>query len=213
MKKIFNYKVIFIAVFALIMTSCSNEDLVSSRITNYPVLTMAGDRITVLTEGDTFTDPGVVGTIGGEEVEVTTEGTVDTSTPGVYDIYYSSVNSDGFPAEARRIVIVLDSAPSAYDLSGTFYRNGNPNVVTRLSDRVYKASNAGGLALTDPTILLNVTFYNIDDHTLYIPYQENVSPSGIDVESISGEIVNQNNFKWVLSASATYGTAVRNFIR
>jgi len=214
MKKILRYN-IAVATFALALTatSCSNEDPIGSTVTNYPILEMAGDRITVLNEGDTFTDPGVNGTIGGEAVDVTVEGSVDTGTPGVYDIYYSAINDDGFPAEVRRIVIVLESDPSAVNLEGTFYRNGNPNTVSRLDDRVYQANNAGGLAASDSANWLNVTFYNIDDETLYIPYQENVSSTGIDVESISGTIVSQNNFNWVLSASAYYGTAVRNFTR
>ncbi|MGQ2985248.1 immunoglobulin-like domain-containing protein [Flavobacterium sp.] len=214
MKKILRYKAaIAICTIAMAITSCSNEDAVSSSVTYYAVLDMAGDRITVLNEGDTFTDPGVTATIDGQPVDVTVDGTVDTSTPGVYDIYYSSINEDGFPAEVRRIVIVLESDPSSVNLEGTFYRNGNPNTVTRLADRVYQANNAGGLALSDDKNLLNVTFYNIDDEQLYIPYQENVSVSGIDVESISGQIVNQNSFNWVLSASSYYGTAVRNFTR
>jgi|GEM_PF-1267080 len=214
MKKILRYKaVVALSTIAMAITSCSNEDPVGSTVTDYPILEMAGDRITVLTEGDTFTDPGVTSTIGGEPVDVTVDGSVNTITPGVYNIYYSSINDDGFPAEVRRIVIVLESDPSSVNLEGTFYRSGNPNTVTRLDDRVYQANNAGGLALSDASNLLNITFYNIDDETLYIPYQENVSPSGIDVESISGQIVNQNSFNWVLSASAYYGTAVRNFTR
>ncbi|MCW4468980.1 DUF5011 domain-containing protein [Flavobacterium sp. MFBS3-15] len=214
MKKILRYTTaVALSTIAIAITSCSHEEPISSSVTYYAVLEMAGDRITVLNEGETFNDPGVTGTIDGEQVEVTVDGTVDTSTPGVYDIYYSSINEDGFPAEVRRIVIVLESDPSSFNLEGTFYRNGNPNTVTRLADRVYQASNAGGLALSDDKNLLNVTFYNIDDETLYIPYQENVSQSGIDVESISGEIVSQDNFKWVLSASSYYGTAVRNFTR
>jgi len=214
MKNILKYHIaIATAAIAMATISCSTEDPVGSTVTNYAILEMAGDRITVLTEGDAFTDPGVIGTIDGEVVDVTVDGNVDTNTPGVYNIYYSAINEDGFPAEVRRIVIVLESDPSTVNLEGVFYRNGNPNTVTRLDERVYQANNAGGLAASDDDNWLNVTFYNIDDETLYIPYQENVSETGIDVESISGEIVTQDNFTWVLSASSYYGTAVRNFVR
>lgn len=214
MKNIFKYSITgAILLIAMVTTSCSNEDPIGSYVTNYPILEMAGERITVLNEGDTFTDEGVTGTIGGEAVDVAVEGTVDTNTPGVYDIYYSAINEDGFPAEVRRIVIVLESDPSNVNLEGIFYRNGNPNTVTRIADRIYQADNAGGLAASDSDNWLNVTFYNIDDEHLYIPYQEDVSVTGIDVESIEGTIVSQDNFTWVLAASSYYGTSLRNFAR
>lgn len=198
---------------ALASFSCSEEDPITSSVTIYPELTLNGDRITVITEGGTYTEPGAQAFAGEQELEVTTTGTVDTSTPGVYDVFYGAENSDGFTTEQRRIVIVLSAEPSAINLEGTFFRNGNPNTITRISDRVYQANNAGGLALSDADNLLNVTFYNIDDERVYVPYQEDVSVSGIDVESNIGTIVNENSFNWVLFASAYYGTAVRNFTR
>lgn len=200
-------------VLAVCFTSCSYEDPIGSKVTVYPIITLNGDAITVITEGATFSDPGAVATIGDEEVELTKTGTVDANTPGVYNLYYSAVNEDGFSAEKRRIVIVLSAAPSTVDLSGTFYRNGNPNNVVRIADRVYTADNAGGLSLSDPSILIKFTFYNIDDTRIYAPYQEDVSATGIDVETNIGTIISPDNFTWVLYASATYGTAVRNFIR
>lgn len=211
------YKTIKIGILGIFifLSSCGYEDPITSKVTNYPILTVHGETTMVLTEGDTYTEEGATATEAGVEIEVTTTGSesVDTSTPGVYNVYYSAVNVDGFSAEARRIIIVLSAEPSAINLEGTFFRNGNPNNVTRLGDRVYECDNAGGLALTDPTILLHVTFYNIDDEQVYIPYQEDTSETGIDVESDIGTIVDENNFSWVLFASATYGTAVRNFTR
>ncbi len=196
------------------LVSCT-EDPITSKVTYYPILEVNGETTLVLTEGDTYTEQGAIATEAGEEIEVTVTGSesVDTSSPGVYNVYYSATNVDGFPAEARRIVIVLSADPSTINLEGTFFRNGNPNTVTRLSDRVYECNNAGGLALSDEDNLLHITFYNIDDSTVYIPYQEDTSNTGIDVESNLGTIIDQNNFNWVLTASAYYGTAVRNFTR
>ena len=212
MKNIFKLG-IFALVLATGLTSCDNDDPIGSRVTVYPELSLTGDAVVVLTEGEAFTDEGAISFIGEDEVEVTTDGTVDTTTPGVYDIYYSSVNTDGFSAEVRRTIIVLSAEPSAVNLEGTFYRNGNANTIVKISDRVYTSNNAGGLALSDADNLVNITFYNIDDEHIYAPYQEDTSVTGIDVETNLGTIVNQNSFNWVLYASAYYGTAVRNFTR
>lgn len=212
MKNIFKIGILAL-VLATGVTSCNYDDPIGSRVTVYPEMTLNGDAVVVLTEGDSFTDPGAVSFIGEDEVEVTTTGSVDPATPGVYDLYYSSTNEDGFSAQLRRTIIVLSSAPSTINLQGTFYRNGNPNTVTRISDRVYTANNAGGLALSDAANLLAITFYNIDDVHIYGPYTVGASTSGINVETNIGTIVNANSFNWVLYASAYYGTAVRNFTR
>ena len=216
MKKIVKTSItgLFIALFTL--TSCSDEDVIGSKVTIYPIITVSGESLTVLTEGDTYTELGAKSLAGEQELEVTTTGTVDTNTPGVYNIYYTSLNDDGFSTEKRRTVIVLSKEPSAINLEGTFFRSGNANVITRVSDRLYRASNAGGLLVSTPNDaknLLAVRFYNIDDKHLYIPYQENSSQSGVAVESNIGTIVSENEFNYVLTASGVYGTALRVFKR
>jgi len=217
MKNIFKTGMLSTLGLLFILVSCT-ADPITSTVTYYPDMTFNGDRITVLTEGDAYVEQGIISKANGVDLEVTTTGSedVDTSTPGVYDVYYSSVNSDGFSKELRRTVIVLSNQPSTVDLSGTFFRNGFANNVTRLSDRVYVADNAGGV---DPANsdnvdnLVKLTFYNIDDVRLYAPYQEDTSKSGLDVESNIGTIISPNNFTWVIYASGFYGTAVRNFVR
>jgi uncharacterized protein (DUF1684 family) len=212
MKKIFKLGILAL-VLATSLTSCDNEDPIGSRVTVYPEMSLNGDAVVVLTEGESFTDQGAVSFIGEDEVEVTTTGSVDAATPGVYDLYYSSVNEDGFSAQLRRTIIVLSAEPSTINLEGTFFRNGNANNIVRLADRVYTSDNAGGLGPADAANFINITFYNIDDERIYAPYQTNTSESGINVETNIGTIVSENNFTWVLYASATYGTAVRNFTR
>jgi len=218
MKNLYKLSKIGMVCLSFVLFSCSTEDPISSTVTFYPDMTFNGDRITVLTEGETFTDPGIISTAGGVELEVVTTGAedVDTNTPGVYDIFYSSTNSDGFSSELRRTIIVLSAAPSTVDLSGAFTRNGFVNNVVRVSDRVYTSDNAGGVSTTDSANIPNLisfTFYNIDDVRIYAPYQENTTQTGIDVETNIGTIISPNNFTWVLYASGFYGTAVRNFVR
>lgn len=213
MKKIIITTLLFAGAF---FTSCdSDHDTTGgvSKITSYPVVTINGDPLVVINQGSTYEDEGAIALAGETELDVVSEGSVNTAVPGVYSINYSAENSDGFTSGQTRTIIVLSSTPSTVNLEGTFFRTGNPNQIVRISDRVYTANNAGGVASSpanDPNFLF-VTFYAYDDTHLYIPLQK--TPSGISVESISGTIVSNDNFKWVLAASSFYGTAERNFIR
>ncbi|HEX8577551.1 MAG TPA: DUF5011 domain-containing protein [Flavobacterium sp.] len=208
-------KISLLGVYAIVFAfiSCSYEPEIGSRVTIYPIVTLNGESLVLLQQGTPYQELGAVSLAGDTELPVTIAGSVDPSTPGPYKVTYSSVNPDGFSVSETRTIIVMSATPSTLNLEGTFFRNGNANNVVRISDRVYTADNAGGLAasaVNSPNFLF-VTFYVYDDAHIYIPSQ--VTPSGITVESISGTIISNNNFRWVLAASSFYGTAVRNFVR
>lgn len=209
MKKIFIY-LSLVSVLALISCDAESTNDVSL-VTNYATVEIIGDYTTVINLGDSYTDSGATSVISGAPAEYTTTGSVDTSTPGVYTLSYETINSDGFPASARRVIVVMDTAPSTYDLSGSWARtNGSPAIVTKISDRIYTHNNAGGVEGDNQLI---ITFYNVDDDLLHIPFQENASTSGISVESLDGAIQDNDNFTWNLNASAFYGTFTRVFER
>ncbi|SDM75943.1 immunoglobulin-like domain-containing protein [Kriegella aquimaris] len=209
MRKIFIY--LFI-VCPFIFISCDGEETNDvSLVTNYATVEIIGEFTTVINAGESYTDPGATSEISGSPAEYTTSGSVDSNTPGVYTITYETINADGFPASARRVVVVLDPAPSAYDLSGNWARtNGSPAEVVQISDREYTHSNAGGVEGENQ---LMVTFYNVDDELLYIPFHPSASESGISVESLDGNIEDNDNFTWNLNASTFYGTFTRVFER
>jgi len=209
MKKIFIYLSILSSV---IFVACDGEETNGvSLVTNYATVEIIGDRTTVINVGDSYTDPGANSAISGNTAEYTTTGSVDTSSQGVYTLTYETINADGFPASARRVVVVLSNTPSVYDLSGSWARtNGSPAIVTQVADREYTHNNAGGVEGDNQ---LMVTFYNVDDNLLYIPFQENASASGLSVESLDGAIDDNDNFNWNLNASAFYGTFTRVFER
>lgn len=198
-------------VSGLLFTSCEADTDNVSKVTAYANMTMHGDALVVLTQGDTYTEAGVEAEAGGKALPVKIDGTVDTSKPTVYKIKYSATNSDGFPAYLTRTIVVLSNKPSTIDLTGTFFRNGNPNVVTKLGDRKYSCDNATGYNV--PADLLKMEFYNIDDKQVYAPYNPSASESGISAESNIGTITDKNNWKWVIYASAVFGTADRIFKR
>lgn len=210
MKKII-LTILFTTVFLFSCESDSTSNV--SKVTNYPQITLNGDSLIILDEGDTYTEEGAIALEGETEINVDIDGTVNTSVPNVYKISYSAVNVDDFPANKTRTVIVLSTAPSTINLEGTFTRNGtNINNVTRISDRKYMCDNAAGYT-TDNENNLKMVFYNIDDTKVYAPYQENASETGISAESNIGTIVDQDHFNWVIYASSFYGTATRVFTR
>jgi len=212
-----NIKTLFFLVLSFAtLYSCSQEEEIGSTVTIYPTLTINGEQVVTVNKGTTYVELGASATAGTATLPVTTTGTVNSNVIGVYKITYEAFNSDGFAASKIRTVIVMSNTPSVIDLSGTFFRNGNANNITRISDRVYIADNAGGLVRAteeNQKVLVKLKFYNLDDTQVYAPFQTGTSPSGISAETNIGKIINQNSFNWILYASATYGTAVRNFTR
>lgn len=210
MKKIF---ILGIVVLGLLFTSCEDSTDHVSRITHYANITINGEKLIVLTQGENYTEEGAEAEELGEKLEVKTDGNVDTSVPNVYKIKYSAVNSDGYLSYATRAVIVLSDHPSSIDLSGTFTRSGNNNVVTKLEDRKYSCDNAVGSPAPDGNDKITLEFYNIDDKQIYAPYQEKTSKSGIAAESNNGIITDPNHWQWSIIASSAFGTADRKFTR
>ena len=106
-------------------TSCNddNDELTDSRLTYYVNLEMQGDAMMLVPVGTSFTDPGVKATLAGEDcqdrVKITGANDVDVNTVGFYDIEYSAVNNDGFPASVSRTVVVYDPSVTA-SIAGTY---------------------------------------------------------------------------------------------
>src|ERR1700733_15353055 len=90
-----------ILAFIAIVSSCSKDPIVSndqyvgrSKITYYANIVLTGETSISVVQGVAFTDPGVKATSNGADVPVTTTGSVDTSTPGIYTLNYSATNAD-----------------------------------------------------------------------------------------------------------------------
>ena len=211
---------IVIITVAGFLSSCNKKDNFNypegtvgiSKITYFPVLTMNGDQYVAIHVGGTYTEAGVTAKEGESDLTVTTSGTVDVSTPGVYDLTYSAVNKDGFSASVRRFVAVYNTDPEAagHDLSGIYQRvsNGVTNTWTKLAPGVYLVDNPGGAAGVNlQVIVFNPTLYVID-----IP--EQVSSDG-SVTSSTDETYSPGppatySMKIV---NPTYGPALRTFVK
>ena len=110
MKKNLLYTMLF-AVAMFTLTSCGDDDSAGkSRFTYYAELELNDDAYMTVPVGTTFTDPGCVATMGGEDVsdQVVASGNVNASKLGFYNVNYVVTNPDGFSATASRTVAVVD---------------------------------------------------------------------------------------------------------
>ncbi|NLX66880.1 MAG: DUF5011 domain-containing protein, partial [Bacteroidales bacterium] len=125
MKKIF--KILFITsltIFTISLNSCSDEDKDSyglSEVATFPVFTLTGGNLIVETShSGSWTDPGVVAHAGEKELDVTSQGSVDPSRPGLYLLTYTAFDESGnFPVSTERKVLIV-SAPLTADYRGSY---------------------------------------------------------------------------------------------
>ena len=142
MKKIFLYGLLLCStVFAF--TSCNDDEdqLTDTRVTHYATIELLGDEFIKMNLGDPWVEPGYTATEGSEDItsKVKVTGTVDTSTPGYYELNYSAMNKDNFSTSVSRTVMVINPNGLAsayfgesqygsrhyYDAPITIYDNGN----------------------------------------------------------------------------------------
>lgn len=130
------------------LVSCDKDSEGISSIVSYPVFEMVGaDFINVKAQtGGTFIDPGITATVDGEALTVTTTGSVNLGTPGLYTLEYSTEVGGDFPVTAKvsRQVLVTDELMTVDLYSGSYKIQGGKTItmkVTKLHDGHYKASD------------------------------------------------------------------------
>ena len=216
MKKRF---VFLLSVFVLIISSCKKDDIINtpemvgiSKVTYYAVLTLTGDVIMAVPNGTPYAEPGVKAEAAGTDVPVTTSGTVDANTDGVYTLTYSAVNSDGYSASTTRTVVVYTTAAdaAANDLSGNYARTNNGSVATwtKIAPGVYTVFNPGGAPGTNLTVVaINPSGFNIS-----IP--EQLASDGSPTSSSNESYTNSNPpmYTWKI-VNPGYGTGLRTFVK
>lgn len=167
MKNIFKLSILGVGL-ALSLASCSPEDPIGSKVTNYPLIEVNGDEMMYVSLGDTYTDPGAIATIGDEEVPVNTtyrgrfrgqsySGTLQTTVADLYIASYAATNEDGFDGVANRTIYVGNTGDLVTSLEGlyraTVTRNGTLTaqytdmeyvLIWKNSDGTYELSDAFG---------------------------------------------------------------------
>lgn len=210
----------------IISVSCNKSDNFNyppgtvgiSKIIYFPIISIKGDRFISIVQGSTYTDPGVNATLNGQSTTYTTSATVDASTPGIYTLIYTAVNSEGYSASDWRMVIVtpsgLDADPvvSANDFSGTYLRpaTGITSTWTKLATGVYLVENPGG----STGVGKHAVVVNYSGYTITMPSQNDPDFGGI--VSTSNETYTPTpapaTYSWKFFAIG-YGTGLRTFIK
>jgi len=210
---------LFYSLLAILFVACNKDDIHNtedqvgiSKVTHFPVLTLTGDRYMAIEAGGTFTDPGIEATEGGATIPYTTEGSVNTGEVGVYDLTYTAVNKDGFPASLTRTVAVYstDASAAANDLSGTYVRtsNGQSSTWAKLAPGVYTVANPGGAV----GVSLTVIAFNSTGNTIKIPEQTIGDGSTMTSAQESYSPGPPATYTWQILNSG-YGTALRTFVK
>jgi len=210
---------LFYSLLTVLFVACNKDEIHNtedkvgiSRVTHFAVLTLNGDRIVTIEVGGSFTDPGIVATEGGATIPYTTEGSVNTGEVGVYDITYTAVNKDGFPASLTRTVVVYSTDASAADndLSGTYVRtsNGVESTWSKIAPGVYTVFNPGGAA----GVSLTVIVFNQTGNTIHMPEQTLGDGSVMTSAQEDYSPGPPATYTWQI-LNATYGTQLRTFVK
>lgn len=160
-----------------IMISCNKDKESAGKysITYYPDIEIVGDKVMSIVQDEEYVDQGAIVTENGVEIDWTSSGEVDVTTPGMYTITYSAVNKDGFAKSDSRVVFVLPEAvdEEAPSLAGTYVRtaNGRTSTVTLVAPGVYYMTDAWGSATTGGNPLpLGVYLISPDGENIDMPF-------------------------------------------
>lgn len=202
MKK--NSKIIFgaIAILAIALNSCQKSMIDTpnqvgiSKVTYYANMALNGDQYMSIVKGSTFTDPGATANAEGQTLTVTTSGTVDVNTPGIYNITYSAVNKDGFPASIIRTVAVLPSAEVAgVDISGKYANVGSFSYtanIQKLAPGFYFTDNCWG---GSSAAVIGAYFFCTDGINIILPTQ-NTPYGGLEG---TGTLLSSGLITWTIT--------------
>lgn len=125
-------KNIFLVAVTLFLLSCEKEgdSYNISQETIFP--SFEYERVVPLVIGEAYT-PGAEVKEGETVLEYDISGTFDNTTPGIYPITYSAVNSDGYPSSVTQIVAVYDPAIIPTDVSGNIVDLNNASRTATIS--------------------------------------------------------------------------------
>jgi Domain of unknown function (DUF5011) len=210
----------------VLLQACSKEptydetdDMVgSSKVVYFATVAIKGERLMIIDQGSTFTDPGVTAELNGQPVPAPTSGTVNVNVPGVYVLEYTASNPEGFTASDWRTVVVMSTSAQVTNnnFAGTYVRDNGVKVFwTKTGRGVYTVDNPGGAGVG---VGFLVTLVNYEGNKIAIPQQLAFDPSisGLNTVSSASEVYNASavpvSVKYAFLAGG-YGSQVRNFTK
>jgi len=128
----------------VVLSSATNQNISSEALltgiitvvedTLPPAITVTGDNPMTIEVGSTFTDPGatVIDNYD-DDVEITTNGTVDANTVGSYTITYIATDDSGNTSTATRVVNVVDTTSPTITCIETYSLNLDENGLGEIS--------------------------------------------------------------------------------
>ncbi|WP_282637823.1 BT_2262 family domain-containing protein [Sphingobacterium thalpophilum] len=130
--KRFIYNIIPFILALCLLQACKKETTEGyTHVTTFPLLSIEGSSRVTLPLGGTFSEPGYIATIDGNDVseKVAIKSTINANKIGAYNVTYSIANEEGYKAEVTRDVYVYDPTPSimpskAYQVQSGSNRNG-----------------------------------------------------------------------------------------
>ena len=144
---------------------------------NAPQIRINGSNTVSINQGETYTDDGASCVDGADgTLEVSTSGTVDSSSPDTYTVTYTCTDSSGNTSTATRTVTVEPDRDQP-----TIVLNGrNPLTQTVATTGTYTDAGATCTDTTDGTISTSATFNNVSVTTVgeYIVTYECTDSSG-----------------------------------
>jgi len=203
---------------AVFLGGCTKDLEDSSRITYYPIITVNGENLITIIVGGSYTDAGAKAFAGETELQIKTEGSVNTNVAGVYTITYTAVNVDGFSSVDKRYVGVMTQEALDDNLTGKYRRTAGKQGTsewTKIKAGVYKCTDVGGAILPDQYAYV----FNIEKNIFVVPTQP-LGGTGSDVKctnATGGEKIDfvpggagTTSYKWIVINSG-YGASVRSF--
>jgi hypothetical protein len=218
--KLIKYLLILLA--SVFFFGCAKEDVKitdtevgHSRIVFFPSIETKGDHLIIVQQGTTFTDPGALAILNGKEAQYTTNGTVNTATPGIYYLTYEAKNPEGFSAtDYRSVAVIGNDISNATDFSGTYARyvsgaaNGQTSTWTKTAKGVYTVVNPGGATGVTATAV------NYTGNRIAIPPQPTAAGEfSTAITSASGiyyPTATPPYYEWAI-VNGGYGTQLRTF--
>jgi hypothetical protein len=212
-------KYLLVAITTLSFAGCAKEEVKEtetevghSRIVFFPSIEIKGEHLVILNQGGTFTDPGVTALLAGQPTTTTTTGTVNTATPGIYNLVYTAANTEGNTVSDFRTVVVIGNDVVGKDISGTYLRaaTGITSTWTKTATGVYTVENPGGAGVGAGLTVIGV---NYTGNKIAIPKQ--VSPDfGVASTQAGSESYDPatGTIKYIFLAGG-YGTGSRTFVK
>jgi Bacterial surface protein, Ig-like domain len=219
-----NISLFFFSLLLLLGISCNKKDdfnypkdtVGSSKIVYFPLISTNGEKVMAVTQNGTYTDPGATATVNGVAAEFTTDGAVDTGTPGIYTIIYTAKNAEGFSKTDWRMVVVVPTAAAndpvvaANDFSGVYLRGatGVTSTWQKVANGVYKVENPGGSS----GVGLYVVVTNYSGTDIEIPDQNAPDFGEVSSTNASYSVGPPASYSWIFNAGG-YGAGVRSFVK